>query len=295
LPRDPLIYYPFDVDTRNVASARFHATASGVTKTSDARGMPSLAYRFTSGQDIIYTENNADLNFTGAVSLSCWVKCEQLGSERFIISHGSWQQRYKLSITPEGMLRWTVKTSAGVADLDGSAPLELNRYYHVCAIYTGYSLELYVDGVLDTFKAFSGTILPSTKPFTIGRMDNVETQYALRGNVDEVKLWDKEIPVSQVKQLKNQWATPVGIVDIEQNTRIYPNPANKVIHVEFNGNSQVEHISLLTTDGSEASDFQVEVQSSGIVITVSQTSPGLYLLRILMKDGSMITRKIIIR
>jgi hypothetical protein len=295
LPHDPLIYYPFDVDTRNVASDRFHATASGVTKTSDARGMPSLAYRFTSGQDIIYTDNNADLNFTDAVSLSCWVKCEQLGSERFIISHGSWQQRYKLSLTPEGLLRWTVKTSAGVSDLDGSAPLELNRYYHVCAIYTGYSLELYVDGVLDTFKAFSGTIQPSTKPLTIGRMDNIETQYALLGSVDEVKLWDKEIPVSQVSQLKNQWATPTGIIDLNLIARIYPNPAKEVIYVEFNAAKQVEHISLFTADGSEASNFQVDVQSSGIMITVSQTSPGLYLLRILMKDGSMITRKIIIR
>ncbi|MFH1121264.1 MAG: LamG-like jellyroll fold domain-containing protein, partial [Bacteroidota bacterium] len=204
----PLIWYPFDSDDRNAAGDRFHATATGVTKTEDARGLPSLAWRFTAGQNIIYTDNNADLNFADAVSLSCWVKCEQLGSERFIISHGSWQQRYKLSITPEGFLRWTVKTDSGISDLDGSAPIDLYRYCHVAALYTGYSMELYVDGILDTFKAFSGAILPSTKPFTIGRMDDVETQYALRGSVDEVKLWNQEVPVTQVEQLKNQWAAP---------------------------------------------------------------------------------------
>jgi hypothetical protein len=291
----PLIWYPFDSDNRNAAADRFHATASGVTKTEDARGIPSRAYRFTTGQNIIYTDNQDDLNFSDAVSLSCWVKCEQLGSERFIISHGSWQQRYKLSITPEGLLRWTVKTNSGVADLDGSTPIELNRYYHVSALYTGYSMELYVDGVLDTFKAFSGAIQPSTKPFTIGRMDNVETQYALRGSVDEVKLWNKEISVTQVEQLKNQWATSTGISDDYLIERIYPNPAEEVIYVEFTGAIQVEHISLFTSDGREVSGYQVKMQSSRIMIEIPHPCAGLHLLRMILKDGSVVTRKIIIR
>jgi len=224
----PLIWYPFDTDDRNAAANRFHATTSGVTKTTDARGLSSLAYRFTDGQNIIFTENNTDLNFTEAVSLSCWFKCELLGSERFIISHGSWQERYKLSITPEGVLRWTVKTSSGVADLDGSAPIELNRYYHVCAMYTGYSMELYLDGVLDTFKAFSGALQISTKPFTIGRMDDLVTLYALRGSVDEVKVWDKEIPMTQIALLKNQWLIPPKKSDSTLIVNIYPTLQNKL-------------------------------------------------------------------
>ena len=291
----PLIWYPFDLDNRNVAADRFHATASGVTRTEDARGRPSLAYRFTDGQNIIYADNHDDLNFTDAVSLSCWVRCEQLGSERFVISHGSWQQRYKLSITPEGLLRWTVKTNSGIADLDGSAPIELNRYYHVSVLYTGYSMELYVDGVLDTYKAFSGAILPSTKPFTIGRMDNVETQYALRGSVDEVKLWNKEIPVTQVEQLMNQWAASAGINDVDLITRIFPNPAEEVIYVEFTDAIRPEHISLFASDGREESGYQVNMQNSVVIINVSQNSTGLYLLRMILNDGRMVTRKIVIQ
>jgi hypothetical protein len=293
--QSPLIWYPFDFDTKNATADRFHAIATGVTKTEDSRGISSLAYRFTSGQNIIYTENNTDLNFGDAVSLSCWVKCEELGSERFIISHGSWQQRYKLSITPEGRLRWTVKTSTGVADLDGSSPIELNRYYHVTALYTGYSMELYVDGALDTFKAFSGTIQSSTKPLTIGRMDNVEILYSLRGSVDEVKLWDKEIPVRQIAQLKNQWNTSAGIAEFEQAARIYPNPAENVIFVEFSGNASAEQISLLTPDGRAVKDYQVKTLTSRIEVTIPQPYSGLLFLRISMKDGLVITRKIVVR
>jgi hypothetical protein len=257
--------------------------------------MASLAYRFTSGQNIIYTPNQPELNFGGAVSLSCWVKCEQLGSERFIISHGSYQQRYKLSITPEGKLRWTVKTSTGIADLDGSAPIELNRYYHVTVLYTGYSMEMYVDGVLDSFKAFSGTLQPSTKPITIGRMDNVETLYALLGSVDEVKLWDKEIPVKQIEQLKNQWVTPAGIEEDESIARIYPNPADDVIYIEFTEKSRAQMVSLFAPDGRVLLNHHSNLQDSRIVIKTHEMVPGMYLLRIRMIDRNEVIRKIIIR
>lgn len=291
----PLIWYPFDSDNKNAAADRFHATATGVSKTEDARGMSSLAYRFTSGQNIIYTENHDDLNFSGPVSLSCWVRCEQFGSERFIISHGSWQQRYKLSITPEGRLRWTVKTSTGVSDLDCSSPIDLNRYYHVTALYTGYSMELYLDGELDTFKAFSGTVLSSTKPFTIGRMDNLETQYALLGSVDEVKLWDKEIPVSQVGKLKNQWATPFGIDENELLANVYPNPSDGMIYITFNATVKAEQVSLHSSDGRKLADYKPEYQSSPVKIQIPRASPGIYLLKVIMNNGSIISRKIILK
>ena len=291
----PLIWYPLDADERNAAADRFHAIAIGVTKTDDARGQAETARRFTAGSNIIYTENAGELNFTGAVSLSCWVRCEQLGSERFILSHGSWQERYKLSIIPEGFLRWTVKTTTGICDLDSSIPIELNRWYHVTALYTGYSMELYIDGMLDTFRSFTGNILTSTKPFTIGRMDDVETLYALRGSVDEVKIWDTEIPVRQVEQLRNQWALPIPDSVGDPITNIYPNPSGGDITVEFSGTISEAEITLFSADGKKMKDYQVTIAISGITLEIPQLPDGLYLLRLTLKDNRTVSRKIMIR
>jgi hypothetical protein len=156
-------------------------------------------------------------------------------------------------------------------------------------------MELYVNGMLDTFKPFSGLILSSTKPLTIGREDDVVTLFNLIGSVDEVKLWDKEIPVTQIARLKDQWLTSTGIDNIYLIERLYPNPAKDIIHIEFSGTIQIENISLLNLEGREVSGYKVNIQSSGIVIEISQTKPGLYLLRMILKDGRVITRKIIIR
>lgn len=293
--QNPLIWYPFDLDNRNAIADRFHTSVTGATKTEDAWGIALKAYRFTSGSNIISTANDPELNFADAISLSCWMKCEELGSERFIISHGSWQQRYKLSITPEGRIRWTVKTSTGVADLDGSAPIKLNRYYHVTVLFTGFSMELYMDGILDTFKAFSGAIQTSTKPITIGRMDDVETQYALRGSVDEVKIWNVEIPGAQIEQLKNQWQTAIKPILNEPEIRIYPNPAEGEIFIGFADHIHVENVTLFASDGTELTGFQVKKQASGLRVEIPSGRSGIYILRMILKDGKVIARKIIIR
>jgi hypothetical protein len=156
-------------------------------------------------------------------------------------------------------------------------------------------MELYLDGVLNSFKAFSGTIQASTKPLTIGRMDNVETLYSLRGSVDEVKLWDKEIPIRQIEKLKDQWNTSFGIEEDNVVAHIYPNPAQDLIYVEFAGTTDAVHVSLFNVDGKEIKDCKVKVQSSRIEIELSKASTGLHLLRIVLKDGRVISRKILIR
>ena len=293
--QDPLIWYPFDNDTQNAAADRFHATVTGAEKTEDARGTAGGAYRFTAGENIISTPNVPELNFIQAVSLSCWVRVEELGMERYVISHGSWQERYKLSIIPEGKFRWTVKTDVGVVDLDAATVIELNRYYHVTALYTGYSVEIYIDGKLDGLKAFSGNLLPSTHPLTLGRQDEVEINYALLGSIDEVKVWDREIPVSQVEKLKDQWWFPVGVNELEQSMRIYPNPTDGVIYIEFSGASRLEQLSLFAADGRKVADYLAKSSETSIQLSLPQPSEGVYLLKILMKDGKVMTRKIVAR
>lgn len=290
---DPLIWYPLDYDELNAALDAFHGTRNGAVKTTDARNIPSLAFRFTSGSDIIFTANDPALNFPDAVTLSCWMKCEQLGSERYLISHGSYQQRYKLSVTPEGYIRWTVKTSEGVADLDGSAPIELNRFYHITALYTGYSLELYIDGAPDAFRAYSGSLQPAEKNLTIGRVDNTETLYSWKGTIDEVKIWDTEIPVSRIASLKNEWATALGEPEYTVLTAVWPNPSAGTFHIQTAGTDLITGIELYLPDGRAIPHTITAGSGNRLTVNVNTKTRGICLVRI-YNDGNVITRKILL-
>jgi hypothetical protein len=124
-------------------------------------------------------------------------------------------------------------------------------------------------------------------------MDDVETLYALRGSVDEVKLWDKEIPVSQIRQLKNQWSTSAGIDENETAVRVYPNPAKNQFYIALAGNNRAQQVSLLALDGRKIADYPVVSQDSPIVIEVPPFLSGIYFCKIRLENGRMIIQKII--
>jgi hypothetical protein len=67
-----------------------------------------------------------------------------------VLSQGSWEGRFKLSILPTGRIRWTVRTQAGdVVDCDGKSTIQFNRWYHAAAVYDTGRMELYLNGASD--------------------------------------------------------------------------------------------------------------------------------------------------
>ena len=74
----------------------------------------------------------------------------------FLVSHGSWQNRWKISLTPERKIRWTVKTTAGVKDVDSRTVVASGTYYHVTGVYNGTDLEIHVNGEFENFVPWAG-------------------------------------------------------------------------------------------------------------------------------------------
>jgi hypothetical protein len=82
-------------------------------------GKPESACYFNGGAQHVTVNSDPLLNFQDGITVSCWFNAARLpDKETFLLSHGSWQNRWKLSLTPEKNLRWTVNTINGIADLD---------------------------------------------------------------------------------------------------------------------------------------------------------------------------------
>ena len=75
--------------------------------------------------------------------------------------------------------------------------------------------------------------------------------------------------------------------------RIYPNPASGVINIEFSGTERPEQITLFASDGRKVADYFAKASETNVQLRIPEPAEGIYLLRILMKDGKVVTRKIV--
>lgn len=286
----PVIYYPFNGDTKNYAQHAFDAVSVNSVQTTGANGVNNGAYNFPSSASYIYTANDVALNFQDKIAVSFWVKPDALSTgEQFVISHGSWEERYKISVIPDKRIRWTVKTNFATVDVDADSLLQVNKFDHYTAIYTGYSMELYRNGNLSAFKTQTGLIQTTDKSITIARKDDATTNYNFEGSVDEVRVYDAELSQQLIKLLPTTFKLKAtGIDTVLTVIRILPNPfINEFIVSLPTGESIIrkEVFDLLGKNVFLSTDPSP---------TVRMTAPnGFYILRITTGTGKTYKAKII--
>jgi hypothetical protein len=280
----PFAYYPLDGNVRDYSGNGHDAAVEGTQLTSDARNEQNKAYQFSSGSDIIFIDQTTTFDFRNEVTLSFWVKLDAVTEESFIVSHGSWEERWKVSVTPAKKLRWTVKSASDTKDLDSSFPLELNRFYHFTVVYTPYSMELYADGALDTFAAAAGLMHTTAKAITFGRKDVSEPNYYLKGTLDEVRIYNEALAPDEIENLKSLW-NAVTAVPAESDAlfNLYPNPSQGVITIRHI--HAIQKIEVWTTTGIKIDASYSRNETEGNYRLEFNTPPGIIILRIETSAG----------
>jgi len=286
----PLIYYPFNGDTKNYAQKTFDAVSVSAVATTGGNGVVNGAYEFPSSDSYIYTANQSALNFQDKITLSFWVRPDALpGSEQFVLSHGSWEERYKVSIIPDKKIRWTVKTNLATVDLDADSVVQTGRYDYYTAVYTGYSMELYHNGTLSSFVAQSGLMQTTGKSITIGRKDDATTLYNFVGAVDEVRIYDAELSQPLLKLLPSTFKLKaIGVDTVSAVLKIIPNPFVNEFTVSLPVGESVVKKEVFDLLGKSV--FVSADPSPTVQLTVPN---GFYIVRITSGTGNQFKAKII--
>lgn len=288
---ETLIYYSLNGNTRNGAKDAFHAISHHAAEASDQRGMAAHAYAFD-GTGYLVTANDPALNFTDKLSVALWIRPDELpGYEQYILSHGSYEDRFKLSITPDNKVRWTVRTSEGIADVDDNIPVQPGVFVHYCGMYTAYSLELYRNGQLVAFKPLSGSIGTTAKNLTLARKEETETNYTYKGVIDELRIYNAELPLNYIAQVPGFWdlASGNGNVPAFTHAKLYPNPARTTAYVDIAG------IQLLTLTDIQGKPVNIRYtnDSQGATLYTGQLRPGVYFVTAETIGGSKHQLKLI--
>ncbi len=234
---DLIAYYPFAGNAQDISGNALHGQVLGAKLTPDSLGNPASAYFFDGVNDHIRVTNNSILNFADGITVSLFAKPGNIGDkERFIISHGSWQNRWKLSITPEGKVRWTLKNTSGVVrDLDSETVVTSGKNYHIAASYNGKFMMLYVNGRMESFAALSGDINSSPVDLEIAQLMPDDPAYNYNGDLDEIKIYNYAILPDSVTVESGQVVTSTGEPVVLQHTPfvIYPNPSTSYINIDL--------------------------------------------------------------
>jgi hypothetical protein len=243
---DLVSYYPFNGNANDLSGFNNNGTVSGALLTDDRFGNTASAYYFDGINDNIRVLCSTSLNFQNSITINFWIKIgDFFDREAYPISHGNWENRWKISITNKH-IRWTVKTNQGIKDLDSETELIKNNLYNVTVLYDGYDFEIYINGEIDAFTSFSGLILTTPIDLMIGQVLPSSTQYNFKGVLDDIRIYNYALSYSKIKSLYDY---VVNVSDEHVNqipinyglAQNYPNPFNNQTNIEF----QVPNQSLI--------------------------------------------------
>ena len=274
---EPVLQLSMNETVSDLSANHFSTSLSGGSYVEGPEEAALEALRLSSASHELLVTNSDELNFLDHIGISLWVKFTNFSEERFLISHGSWEQRWKLSTTADKKLRWTVNTTTGIKDLDSSEEMEVDRWYHVAVAYNGSSMQMYIDGMLNAFIAHSGQLNQSSVAITVGKRLPGDEQYDIRGSLDEVRIYDEAFDPESMVSLLSEWSPKIVTGLTADNMTIYPNPATSSVQIKVSAGDQVE---LYDFSGRMVKAVLTRNQNASFVTVDVQDIPeGVYLIR----------------
>jgi hypothetical protein len=274
-----ITYYSFNQHANDESGNNLNGTISGAVFTRDRFGFDNSALLFDGVNDNIRISNKSLLNFTKSISINFWMKIGELFErEQYVISHGNWERRWKVSIS-NNRLRFTIKTTNGIVDLDSETLLNKNTLYNITALYSGGELEIYINGKLDAFKYHSGDLLSTDFDLMIGQTVPGDYNYNYKGILDDIRIYDYALSLSKIDELFD-FSTNIEneeIVQIPSSTKLfqnYPNP--------FNGQTQINYF---VKNGADVKIIIYDLLGQKVIDIVDEyKNPGKYSITWNSKD-----------
>jgi hypothetical protein len=217
--------YPLYGNAQDISANQLHGTAGGgVYWGSNAAGEPQKSACLNGTSAHILLPSDPLFNYTQAMSLTFFIKIEQFYErEQYIVSHGSWQNRYKISIS-NNRIRFTVNTSNGIFDLDSELIPETGKWYHIAAVYDGNDAELWIDAGLDNFMMHSGSIQTSAINPIIGQHLPGNNAFNFHGCINNVSFYNYALLPAEIESDLQSGIFEVLNSKKHHSLIVFPNP-----------------------------------------------------------------------
>lgn len=299
-----LLFLPFNGAAVDESGNENEITVNGATLTTDRFDDAQNAYKFDGVNDNIRVTNHEGLNFSNAISLNFWMNASAFYErEQYPISHGNWENRWKISIS-DNRIRWTINSDSGITDLDSESTIEKNRWYNITAYYSGADLELYINGKLDAFKYWDGNLNSSPVDLTIGQVLPNNNEYNFNGKIDDIRLYDYPLSLEEIESFF-ELGTSIeenSKGDLPEETVLhqnYPNPFNPSTNISFTlKEAGLVSLKIYNMLGQEVDNIIQQKLNSGaytIRYDASSLSSGMYMYRLKTRSTVQTQKMILIK
>ena len=287
-----IVHYPMNGNARDAGANGLHGTPGGILWVDDKDGKVTGAAHFNGTSAYIHVPNDDLLNFQDAISIACWIHVDGFtAGEQYPISHGNWDNRYKISIS-NNRIRFTLKTSASIKDLDSETSPTPGKWHHLATVYDGRDMEIWLDGSLDAFTSFSGLINKTSYNLAFGQYLPGENGYNFMGSLDALSIFDYALSAEQIMDHLEHSADIVSTPELivaEMGMEAFPNPVrgqNIFVRVQL---AQAGQIILAIYDmaGREVAiteAFSPLTGASEFTLPVGRLENGMYLLSVRHSD-----------
>jgi hypothetical protein len=158
---------------------------------------------FDGTDDLMRVGNSNNLNST--FSMMTWVRptgANTLSNDRTIVSKYNGTSGFRVYLSTENKVNvaWTGGTS-----LTSATALPNSEWHNIAVVYSSGSIKLYIDGALDS-TVTSAAPASNNNTFSIGGeyRSKTDIRNLFKGDIDEFRLWNRAISLTQIKFMMNQ-------------------------------------------------------------------------------------------
>jgi hypothetical protein len=335
VPTDSLkAFYPFNGNANDESGNGNNGTVNGANLSQDRFGNNSSSYYFDGIDDDIVIPNSTVYDSLSEITISAWVQFETFpdyqnsqGGHMIVekMQHvASGADASFILYTPydDDVLRFDLRIDNGstieyinLSLLQFSNYLTINEWHHITGVYDGDYAHIYFDGIpmISTSTPVNGKIKTTT--YDLGISTSWGNYDYFQGNVDDIRIYSKALDSTEVSELYNEGLcyetitvtdtliinaniTGFSPVTYQNSIKIYPNPTNDQITIDFGSNySTMNGYELKIMNSLSQVVYTTPINQNQTTVDLSTwTGYGIYFVHLINDTGHTIDiRKIVLQ
>lgn len=202
IPTNGLVgYWPFSGNANDQSGNNLNGSVTGASLAADRFGNLGKAYAFLNGNQFITLPAPPSNTFTNTMSYSLWYK-EVSNTDYVNIFNTTNNKALVLNPNATG-----IRANDGNSFyVQGNSPmLSVNGWKHLCVVYQGQVITIYINGNLVTSSTtgFSTTIQYLSTQSVVGSTYLMGGQYPFSGLIDDIAIYNRALNQQEITNLFN--------------------------------------------------------------------------------------------